>query len=352
MILNGFVGAAIVSSGFWGTVSFAQTVVSAMTTVITGTVGLYLKGMYDSRHEAQTDDRIRSMIKLRALQRGQLVPVVENLVERIQFTKRIEDLLRDSRLSGVCVLAAPPGTGKTAYLRTAINAILQSADNVCPTIFYVEGLDPKYFQTLGVPEARDNYGEFLPKNSVVIFDQVDNNRIDEFQEAFIVKMATQSRNSWGGFRVFVQVSDPQSALKILKLNCNEKIFLGVNPLMYRWGEIEMKEFVNKACPNLTDEQKDQLVTLYLPTNRCGLLCSKLNMVIRNPNKPITASKINQKELEESIKLWQGFSATTDYRFGAAVFDDLDTDMSTDELLPEEETINVNLAPFQSFSRCC
>ena len=255
-----------------------------------------MKSWWDNQQVAQIDDRLRNTIKSRATSKDfRFITLQHGVIERPSLTKALLALLNKG-LSGVCVLLAPPGSGKSTYLDAALILYREK----CPDskIYCARGLDTTFFTALGLP-AHGLLEDFLPPNSLIIFDQVDIRKITEQQEDFIVRMATTSRNSNGHFRVFIQLSHASVVEKILELNGRDKIYLGLPPKMYKWNETDLLNFALEVSDKSeTSQSLSALVNAYAPLQRCGPLFTAIK-ANKHPKKP------SKDEIDKSVDYWKG-----------------------------------------------
>ncbi len=225
-------------------ISYIPSIVTITLSAICGPlVTNYIFPIYCDHHcEAY---RIDNAILRRVVKKP--LPVrTKDMIRNDQLITALKEMMVKPKMCEVFVIAAPPGSGKTMYMAVAINELLMLKDSNYKLphlkIFYNEGLDLDYFTRIGIPEGYA-LRDFLPADSIVVFDQVDMPSLDAAQCAFITRIATQAHNSCGHFRIVFQVSNATIGNQILTLT-KGKSSLGVHPSLYRSTGNELAKFQN------------------------------------------------------------------------------------------------------------
>lgn len=255
--------------------------INGLTSVAVTCTGIVAKAYYDEykRHYELKRDDIKAKSILNSFN-------AINLKEPASYVPNeevIQDLFNilELDIGGLFVFGAPAGAGKTTYLNVSLRKF-QCKYKDRRRIYYISGLTPKSFEVLGIPPGR-MYHEFLPTESIIIIDQVDNSQnnsvLSKEIEELLVQLATQSRNS-RAFHVILVISNPEVMKIVLTLNGGEKIYSAVKTQRLKWSYSRLLALARCLLPHWADDDRSELVGKLTTSGCCGLL-SKYPKNLRN-----------------------------------------------------------------------
>jgi len=218
-----------------------------------GWIGIWLPSIFDSQRYlvAKSHQSVDQFV----LSSGSSYVVNTNFEDQVRAA-----ILRP--LSGVQVVLAPQGSGKT----TIISKVSQELVDDCKIdgVLYVEGNtalgyedDPTKWlkKELNVPYfASDSFGDLIGKKSnrtLLIIDQVHHLMGNSRMKSFVIGLGERSQKSRDSFVVVLLVSDASTASTILSWNGNEKIRKSID-VTAKW-------------------HRDQLITLHQKLNKMSEL---------------------------------------------------------------------------------
>ena len=163
------------------------------------------------------------------------------------------------KYGGISVIVAPPGSGKSTYLRHFANNFLESGGFVQ---YFASELNSsaQFYKTFGSDERSEDLFTLMPEKSVIVLDQVETwGTINDDMKRLLRHLALESRRTTNR-NVIVSVSDMEVAKLVLCLNGNDKIRAIAGSEVFMWDSHMVDEFVRRA-PNfksLTEEQHKRL----------------------------------------------------------------------------------------------
>ncbi len=171
---------------------------------------------------------------------------------------KVEKILNTSfhnTYGGIHLLVAPPGSGKTTYLRSYANQSIGDGGRV--QYFACELQTRKqFFESFGDAKRANDLFEVIPKNSVIIIDQIEHfENLNEEIKSLLKHLAYESRRV-SGVSVIVSTASIKFAQEILRLNGNDKIRVNGAVSDWRWTpELIDKYIASEVFLNLTHDQK-------------------------------------------------------------------------------------------------
>jgi hypothetical protein len=161
------------------------------------------------------------------------------------------------KYGGAHVFIAPPGSGKTTYIRKYCNEFI--ADGGFVKFFGSELHSRKMFdQPFG--DIRDNLFDLLPSRSVIVLDQLEHHKLSDDMKSLIRHLALESRRT-AQCNVILSLSDIQVAQEVLGLNGNDKIQQWGRSSEFQWTDKEVKEFIDEGCKGWSKEDQNALLEL-------------------------------------------------------------------------------------------
>jgi hypothetical protein len=134
-----------------------------------------------------SDDGIRAIAQQRlSTASGLLVELGSNpLIENERLEARLSKI-RPGKLGGVKIFYGPPGSGKSTYVRQHVAHRIERAGYGG---IFCELKDSSTRATLGIPRGKE-LNAFVPKHSLLVFDQVENESLDETTGKYVRSLAT------------------------------------------------------------------------------------------------------------------------------------------------------------------
>ena len=250
----------------------------------------------------------------------------DSLTEEILFTINDEN-------GGVTVIGAPPGSGKSTYVKDAVMRARTMYPSLKIKLFgrgtsllQLDELHNKF----GIPPSR-LMSTFLPKGTVIVIDQVDNtpSRLNELSREYIVHLATDSRNS-KIYSIILCVSNPETFREILKLNGGDKI-KPIFPYMgtMKWNNNQMEQFVSENLSHWTLTDRKLISDMCAPACSPGVFWSAIRVLKRYPSSSCVDEVIFDTirlDVQKKVHIWRQF-----YEPECIVSTDNKTHSSTSEI---------------------
>lgn len=323
-----------------GVPSLGQWVVGITTMFI----GLVLKQHLDDRSKELELNRVKHNIAQSHFTEESNPPISLPDGHLVSNERVVSKLLTIMTSKPYCVLVvgAPPGSGKTSYLAEAMKKFL-SEQNGRRLYYFESGLIDLY-DRWKIPRHQP-LTPYIPQDSVLIFDQVDDRELSSTKKDWIVALATQARNS-AKFHVILLVSFPKTMEDILKLNGGKKIMSAFSSDVFIWTRDQLESFTLCLFPALAAEIRGDLVDCVVD-GKCAGILHHVAETIRSStaqrkiwainSKILTKLKMKlQRSTNETIKIWEEFSHIS--QFGQFIDDDLfDDDLIDDEDIIDSET---------------
>lgn len=192
------------------------------------------------------------------LDENDLVPY-DNLINRI--VSKIQ-----GNTWGIFVFAAPQGTGKSTFVKMAIQNIRMQHPSI--KLKLIKGgssvLQQKNLHVhLRIPSAR-SLSDFLPPQSVIFIDQIDfqstESELSEELRLYLTELATDSSNS-KTFKIILCVSNAKVTSGILQCNGFEKIQPICSYEDLAWNDVQLHTFIDKKLAGLSISDKEKLKEL-------------------------------------------------------------------------------------------
>jgi len=204
---------------------------------------------------------------------------------------------------GILVFAAPQGAGKSTFINMVLKKIKSEKSYTKlklikngSTILLTKGLH-SIFQ---IP-SEFSLSDFLPKNSVIIIDQIDF-QMDPLPadiRSYLTELATDSSNS-GTFKIVLCVSDAKVSRDILECNGGEKIHLICGCKNIPWADHQLADYVTLRLPDISQEHKSKLCEL-------ARNCHNIPSLVAN------AAVLSQRLAWDDGDLWTSLGAHSEKR---------------------------------------
>ena len=209
-------------------------------------------------------DKSRPAVKL-FLQKSMRskIPEYELKQNPLLGNTRVEKVLRDvfcDEYGGIRVIAAPPGSGKTTYVRGYVNKFIEDGGSVKMFESELENKSDFYIR-FGDAERRFDLFDVLPRRSAIVIDQLEHFReLPTEIESLLCHLAYESRRT-AECNVIVMLSNTVLAHKVLELNGLDKIKSGGKACDFEWDNHQVKAFVEEGCKGWIQKDKEELIRL-------------------------------------------------------------------------------------------
>lgn len=229
----------------------------------------------------------------------------------------------------VLVVGAPIGCGKSTYVRKAMRlASLKSPER---RLYYFSGLVNLYEQWKLPMTVR--LSSILPRDAVLIFDQVDDREITSSQQNWIVNLATQARNS-AKFHVVVVVAYPDVMRTILHLNGGQKIMSAFSSRAFWWNDEMMGQLIQCLLPNVTETYRCQLAKCLTESRSPQLIHLIAERISESQIASYsTLSKLVKRINGDYLRGWRQFLSVSEINFNVYDSEDSEDDSEDSEDSP-------------------
>lgn len=175
------------------------------------------------------------------------------LVNNIRASRSIYQAFNDKQ-GGVKIVVAPPGSGKTTYLRSSMNTFIDSGGRARMLASEFRKEDD-FYASFGGENNRRILFEILPLRSLIVIDQLEHFKpLPTEIEGLILHLACESRRT-AECNVVISISDSTLADKVLQINGLDKIEAVGRSTDFRWGKKEVATFIQKGCVKWSEENK-------------------------------------------------------------------------------------------------
>lgn len=264
-------------------------IVTVLTSLISSVLALVLKDYYDDCTGATPHRHHHSFPAASDHETDAIAidGVMESLSDTLDFV--------ETHLGGVCVIAAPPGAGKTTHLLKCLRR------RNTARVVYLTALNWACLERAFGNVRGRSFADLIPRGTLLVIDQLDDASTvlsAEEEKDLLVQLATESCN-WGTFVVVVCVSKADVASTVLSLNGAEKFQLIMDPFQFQWSANKMATYLEGQLPDWDQQELAALVAKCTP--------SKCAAVVRLAVWKITlhgwASILDNEQLNECIDKW-------------------------------------------------
>ena len=183
-----------------------------------------------------------------------------NIIPNNPLIERIVTKLSGNNF-GLFVLGCPSGTGKSTFIRMALNMMKSRQLGVHWKLIKHGDLvlrNQNIHEFLKIPSNK-SLSDYLPYNSCIILDQIDmiEDGLDYSFRRYITHLATDAFNSQK-FKIVMCVSDPLVAKTIRDCNGGEKIHPLCDAALLIWSDVQLDNFIRLKLPNFTSDDNEKI----------------------------------------------------------------------------------------------
>jgi hypothetical protein len=130
--------------------------------------------------------------------------------------------------------------------------------------------------TLGIPCGKE-LNAFVPKHSLLVFDQVENESLDETTGKYVRSLATESRRA-PTFHVVICVSSLKETADLLNLNGRDKLSPLIPIQEVKWTDQQVDAFVDKRFVHMREDERKLIKRMGCVTKCPGFLMEVYSMM--------------------------------------------------------------------------
>lgn len=209
----------------------------------------------------------------------------------------------NNKYGGLFVIIAPPGSGKSTYLRNCCNQFIQSGGHVRYLSSDIS-TRAQFYEAFGGIDRSSDLFNVMPPKSVIVLDQIEKLYPLSFEmKGLLGHLAVESRRV-AEKNIVVSVSSINCAKEILSLNGYDKIQQVGHCQDFMWHENQIDEFLcGSIFSNLTSEQKMQIRDRAITAACPGFLYTVADRVSSGYPKNDSLLKLRAEQYQ---KTWSDF----------------------------------------------
>ena len=204
-----------------------------------------------------------------------VIPVVLGANPSIPNKKldlHLESAISPTKLRSLSVVYGPPGVGKSTYLRDFAMRQIRGGRHAVVLVSVTSILELK--NLLSIP-VNSEISEFIPDGSIIILDQQENIQSSECTDIMYITLALEAWRT-GKFHVFVCISKPVAAKRVLNLNGGEKITMVCPSVDLKADKDKLDTFIASRLTTMATDEREELRRLSHHTGVLGILVDAAN----------------------------------------------------------------------------
>ena len=202
------------------------------------------------------------------------------------------------------MVVAPPGSGKTSYIRSSMNTFIDSGGKARLLASEFRKEDD-FYAAFGGEDNRLILFEILPIRSLIVIDQLEHFKpLPTEIEGLILHLACESRRT-AECNVVISVSDSTLAAKVLKINGLDKIKVAGRATDFRWGKEEVATFIKVGCAHWSEENRVTFERLGILAGSLAFMNSVLYMFASGLPSDIDSITLNAMAFDKKWTEFEG-----------------------------------------------
>lgn len=180
--------------------------------------------------------------------------------------------LSPTKLRSLSIAFGPQGTGKTTYLRNFAAKHINGGGHAVVLTSVTSMLELKTL--LSIPIDRE-ISDVVPQSTIIILDQLDNIQSSESTDIMYRALALEARRT-GKFHVFVCISKPVAAKRVMNLNGGDKINMVCPSVDLKVTKDKLDTFIASRLASLASDEREELRLLAHSVGVLGILVDAAN----------------------------------------------------------------------------
>ena len=240
------------------------------TAVIGNTVMQYKKDSVES--QVKSDQFLKDAVKTKF---STVIPVVlgsNPSIPNKTLDVHLERAISPTKLRSLTVIYGPSGVGKSTYLRDFAMRHIHGGRHAVVLTSVTSMLELKNLLSIPINSEISN---FVPVGSIIILDQQENIQSSECTDIMYRALALEARRT-GKFHVFVCISKPVAAKRVLNLNDGDKINVVCPSVDLKVDKDKLDTFIASRLTTMATDEREELRRLSHSVGVLGILVDAAN----------------------------------------------------------------------------
>ena len=240
------------------------------TAVIGNTVMQYKKDSVES--QVKSDQFLKDAVKTKF---STVIPVVlgsNPSIPNKTLDVHLERAISPTKLRSLTVVYGPSGVGKSTYLRDFAMRHIHGGRHAVVLTSVTSMLELKNLLSIPINSEISN---FVPVGSIIILDQQENIQSSECTDIMYRALALEARRT-GKFHVFVCISKPVAAKRVLNLNDGDKINVVCPSVDLKVDKDKLDTFIASRLTTMATDEREELRRLSHSVGVLGILVDAAN----------------------------------------------------------------------------